>query len=58
MDDDRELKDVRCGTEARRTEREGLRLLEEGLIRIELKLPFSDGTVLVDMDPLSLCTQR
>jgi hypothetical protein len=26
----------------------------DGLVRIALKRPFSDGTVAVDMDPLSL----
>jgi hypothetical protein len=26
----------------------------EGLVRIALKKPFSDGTVAVDLDPLSL----
>jgi hypothetical protein len=29
-------------------------LLDDGLVRIELKRPFSDGTVAVDLDPLSL----
>jgi len=29
----------------------------EGLVRITLKRPFSDGTVAVDMDPLSLLTR-
>jgi hypothetical protein len=33
---------------------ERLRLLDDGLVRIELKRPFSDGTVAIDMDPLSL----
>jgi hypothetical protein len=33
---------------------ERLRLLDDALVRIELKRPFSDGTVAVDMDPLSL----
>jgi hypothetical protein len=33
---------------------ERLRLLDDGLVRVELKRPFSDGTVAVDMDPLSL----
>jgi hypothetical protein len=33
---------------------ERLRLLDDGLVRIELKRAFSDGTVAVDMDPLSL----
>ena len=33
---------------------ERVRLLDDGLVRVELKRPFSDGTVAVDMDPLSL----
>jgi hypothetical protein len=33
---------------------ERLRLLDNGLVRIELKRPFSDGTSAIDMDPLSL----
>jgi hypothetical protein len=33
---------------------ERLRLLPDGLVRIELKRPFSDGTVAIDLDPLSL----
>jgi hypothetical protein len=33
---------------------ERLRLLEDGLVRIELERPFSDDTVAVDLDPLSL----
>ena len=33
---------------------ERLKLLPDGLVRIELKRAFSDGTVAVDMDPLSL----
>jgi len=33
---------------------ERLHLLDDGLVRIELKRAFSDGTVAVDMDPLSL----
>jgi len=31
-----------------------LRLLDDGLVRIELKRAFSDGTIAVDLDPLSL----
>jgi hypothetical protein len=30
----------------------------DGLVRIALKRPFSDGTVAVDMDPLSLLCPR
>jgi len=33
---------------------ERLHLLPDGLVRIELKRPFRDGTVAVDLDPLSL----
>ena len=33
---------------------ERLQLLPDGLVRIELKRPFRDGTVAVDLDPLSL----
>ena len=33
---------------------ERLKLLDGGLVRIELRRPFGDGTVAVDMDPLSL----
>jgi len=33
---------------------ERLQLLDSGLVRIELKRPFRDGTVGVDLDPLSL----
>lgn len=33
---------------------ERLKLLPDGLVRIELRRPFGDGTVAVDMDPLSL----
>ena len=33
---------------------ERLKLLPSGLVRIELRRPFGDGTVAVDMDPLSL----
>ena len=33
---------------------ERLKLLPDGVVRIELKRPFSDGTVAVDLDPLSL----
>jgi hypothetical protein len=29
----------------------------EGLVRIALKKPFSDGTVAIDLDPLSLLTR-
>ena len=31
-----------------------VRLLDDGMVRIVLKRPFSDGTTAVDMDPLSL----
>jgi hypothetical protein len=31
--------------------------LEDGLVRIELKKPYADGTVAVDMDPLSLLSR-
>jgi len=33
---------------------ERLHLLDDGLVRIELRRPFRDGTVAVDLDPLSL----
>jgi hypothetical protein len=33
---------------------ERVHLLDDGLVRIELKRPFADGTVAVDLDPLSL----
>jgi hypothetical protein len=33
---------------------ERLRILPNDLVRIELKRPFSDGTVAIDLDPLSL----
>jgi hypothetical protein len=33
---------------------ERLKLLPDGVVRIALKRPFSDGTVAVDLDPLSL----
>jgi hypothetical protein len=33
---------------------ERLHLLDSGLVRVELKRAFSDGTVAIDMDPLSL----
>ena len=33
---------------------ERLHLLDNGLVRIELERAFSDGTVAIDMDPLSL----
>jgi hypothetical protein len=33
---------------------ERLKLLPDNLVRIELKRPFSDGTVAIDLDPLSL----
>jgi hypothetical protein len=33
---------------------ERVKLLDDGLVRLELKRPFSDGTVAVDLDPLSL----
>ena len=33
---------------------ERLHILPDDLVRIELKRPFSDGTVAVDLDPLSL----
>jgi hypothetical protein len=33
---------------------ERVRLLDDGLVRLELKRPFGDGTVAVDLDPLSL----
>jgi hypothetical protein len=31
-----------------------VKLLDDGLVRIELKRPFGDGTTAVDLDPLSL----
>ena len=31
--------------------------LEDGLVRIELKRAYADGTVAVDMDPLSLLSR-
>ena len=33
---------------------ERLRILPDELVRLELKRPFSDGTVAIDLDPLSL----
>ena len=36
---------------------ERLEQREDGLVRITLKKPYSDGTVAVDMDPLSLLTR-
>jgi len=33
---------------------ERLKILPDSLVRIELKRPFSDGTVAIDLDPLSL----
>jgi len=33
---------------------ERLKLLPDGLVRIQLRCPFGEGTVAVDMDPLSL----
>ena len=33
---------------------ERLQLLDSGLVRIALRRPFRDGTVAVDLDPLSL----
>ncbi|UCC75136.1 MAG: transposase, partial [Gemmatimonadota bacterium] len=33
---------------------ERLKLLADDLVRIELRRPFGDGTVAVDLDPLSL----
>jgi hypothetical protein len=33
---------------------ERLKLVPDNLVRIELKRPFSDGTIAVDLDPLSL----
>ena len=33
---------------------ERLHLLPDGLVRIELRKPYRDGTYAVDMDPLSL----
>lgn len=33
---------------------ERVRLLDDGLVRLELKRPFGDGTVAIDLDPISL----
>jgi hypothetical protein len=33
---------------------ERLRILDDDLVRLDLKRPFSDGTVAIDLDPLSL----